>query len=192
MPARVLGAKMCTVIGAEPGLMQWITHTLPVVQTRTHAGIHTRAQKGAERQRQREACRDDLGFSRLSSATALLRKGVVQISHAGTHTNTPTPLIIISLSCRERKRKGGSKWETNVHHRDRKGEDLPPTQSPSPSLHPLLASLFPSSPSLIFPCLLLYLLSVFPSMLMQLSAPFSSIIPTCLSCPLSSFYQGGK
>lgn len=111
MPARVLGAKMRTVIGAEPGSMQWITHSLPAVQTRTHAHtqrhIHTCTKGGWKATSERSVPWWPWIFPRLSSATALRLKAVVQISHAGAHTNTPTSLIVISLSCRERKRERG-------------------------------------------------------------------------------------
>ena len=133
-------------------LCRAVTHT----HTHTHSGLHTHTQKGAERQRQREACRDDLGFSCLSSATALLLKGAVQISHAGAHTNTHNHF---SQLHREKQRKGsglrendremyttGTEREKTSHPRKSPFSFSPPPASITLCLHSLInlphASLF--------------------------------------------------
>lgn len=153
------------------------THSLCHAETYTYTGTHTHAQKGAERQRQRGPCCDDLGFSCLSSATALPLKGAAQISHAGAHTQTPTHHTYNHVSqLQKNKQKGGVRenkremYTTGIE----KGEDLPPTQSPF-SLSPPTANITRSLLlSLIFPCFLLYF-QFFPSALMQISNTFPSI-----------------
>lgn len=162
-------------------------HTLPLPcrNVHIHRHTHTRAQKGAERQRQRGACCDDLGFSCLSSATALPLKGAAQISHAGAHTQTPTHHTYNHVSQLQKNKQNGGGRENKREMYTKgteKGEDLPPTQSPfsfSPPTSNITRSLLSS---LIFPCFLLYF-QFFPSALMQISntLPFSSLIPKCLS-----------
>lgn len=49
-------------------------------------------------------------------------------------TNTPASLLIVSLSCGGRRWGSEGERDRNVHHWDREGEDLPPTQSPLLSL----------------------------------------------------------
>lgn len=78
MPARVLGAKRHMNVHRD-WCRGWLaamsyTRTVSLPCRHTHSHSHTCAQKGAERQRQRKACRDDLGFSH-SSATVLLLNG---------------------------------------------------------------------------------------------------------------------
>lgn len=155
------------------------THSLCDADTYTGTGIYTRAQKGAERQRHREACCDDLGC--LSSATALPLKGVAQISHAGAYTNTPTHLTNNRVSQLHRKTLQGQKQEKTSH----------PHNLPFPSLHPLQTSLFPSpshASCFTFSSFLLYLCKFLTHFL-----PFSSLITKCLSCSLFfHFLRVGK
>lgn len=96
MPARVLGAKRHMNVHRDwcRAWLDAVTYTLPAMQADTHtqAFTHLRTKKGAERQRQRKACHDDLGFSH-SSATALLLNGGRRFHmHAHTcHRNTHAP-----------------------------------------------------------------------------------------------------
>lgn len=106
------------------------THSLCDAETYTCTGIYTRAQKGTERQRHRDACCDDLGFSRLSSATALpLKRGSADFTCRRMYKHThPT-----------------NDHVSQLHRKTRKQETYNPHNLPFSSLHPQQTSLFPSS-----------------------------------------------
>lgn len=159
---------MRTVIGAEPGSMQWITRTLSPRRADTHSQIHAHGGWKATSERSVPWWPWILPF--VFCHTAPSHRGSADFTWSHTYSKQYTVQIILS----EAEKEGGGKIERR--ERKRMGILATHTISFSPSLHPLLASLVPSSPAFsphascfaYFQFFLLCLFNILPNIL-----PFS-------------------
>lgn len=140
------GIWMCTVIGAEAGSLLWVTHTQSPCHADTHTVIHTLAHKKGLRGNVRgKRAVMTLDFPILLQQCSF-STGAVQIltcKRAYKHTKLTYNL---ALNCRGKKKARSDRIRAKCAPQRWKGR-IPPSHTTlsSPSLHPLPASLLPSS-----------------------------------------------
>lgn len=167
MPARVLGAQRHTNAHRD-WCRAWLdtmnyTHSPCRADTRTHIQAYTHAHAKRGWGGLKGNVREKRAVMTLDFPVCLLQQRSLSRGQCRFHMQAYTQthaasLVIISLSYEEKeteKRRKERERENKrgmCHHRDEKEKTSHPRNLLSPSLHPLSASLFPSSLSLIFFC----------------------------------------